>query len=343
MYASPKHDYAARRTIRQLKRIAKQGTPLFGHQDDIISGHTFNVTSNASYYDSSDIKEICGDYPAVLGLDIGRLEYAESNLDKIVAEDVINAAIVHYNRGGIVTISWHANNPVTNKNAFDMSEPQTVFLILNDEEYKQVFMDRLAKIADILDKIRDSRGRRIPIIFRPYHEENNGFWWSTKNTSIDYYKALWRLTYNYLVKERGMKNLIWAYSPYNIRTKERLELSYPGDDYVDIVCYERYQIDISTYQFIDEVREGLMALEEFNKYHNKISCISECGVKSIPEDNWWTNALLPAIEGSKLSYILIWKNYPGNQEYYVPYKNQKSESDFLTIYKKRKMLFLRDL
>ena len=341
--ASPKHDYHARRTIRLLKSISKQGTPLFGHQDDILYGHSFKSTKHAEDFNSSDVFDVCGDFPALLGLELGRTEISDISLDDQYVNNIVNAAIAHHSRGGLITISWHADNPVTQKDAWDRTEPNTVLLILRDEVVQKEFLMRLSRIADILDKIRDSKGRKIPIIFRPFHEENHGFWWCTKSSNPDDYKALWHLTYDYLVKERKLKNLIWAYSPYNIRTVEEYEIDYPGDDYVDIVCYERYQGGNQTELFIKEVREGLSSLSAFAKKHKKIAAMSECGVKSVSEVMWWTESLLPALEGYQLAYVHVWRNAPNSTEYYAPYKGHKSEKDFLKMYESRKLLFLKDL
>ena len=342
--ANPKHDYRARKTIRLLKSFSKQGTPMFGHQDDILYGHSFKSVKQAIDFNSSDVLDVCGDFPALLGLELGRTEVSDISLDDQYVNNIINAAIVHHSRGGIITISWHADNPVTKKDAWDMSEPNTLPLILEDDAIRLEYIKRLSKIADILDRIRDSKGRKIPIIFRPFHEENHGFWWnSTKNATPTDFKALWHMTYKYLVKERNLKNLIWAYSPYNIRTVEGYETDYPGDDYVDIVCYERYQGGNQTQLFIKEVSEGLNALSAFCKKHNKVAAMAECGVKSVSEEKWWTESLLPAIDGSKLAYVHVWRNAPNSIEYYAPFKGHKSETDFLKMYKSKRFLFLNDL
>lgn len=342
-YAGPKHGSLARKTLRQLNSISKQGRPMFGHQDDILYGHAFKSSKKAESFDASDVLDVCGDYPALLGLELGRTEVADISLDYQTVDNIINAAIVHYERGGVITISWHAENPVTNGDAWDVSAPNTVHLILSDNAVKNEYLNRLGRIAMILNKIRDSKNRKIPIIFRPFHEENHGFWWGTKNANPDDYKELWRLTYNFLVKEKNLTNLIWAYSPYNVLTVEGYEADYPGDNYVDIVCYERYQGGKQTELFISDTRKGLKALADFCNSHKKIPALSECGVKSVSEEKWWTESLLPAIEGANIAYIHVWRNAPNSTEYYAPYKGHKSEEDFIKLHKSKRLLFLKDL
>ena len=343
VYSNPKHDYRTKRTIKLLKSVSKQGTPLFGHQDDILYGHSFKSPQYAERFDSSDVLDVCGDYPALLGLELGRTEVSDKSLDLQYVDNIVNAAIMHNKRGGILTISWHADNPITGGDAWDTSEPNAISLILDNKEINQEYLRRLSRLAQIFDRIRDDKGHRIPIIFRPFHEENHGFWWGTKNATPDQFKALWHLTYNYLVKERKLKNLIWAYSPYNIRTTDGYEDDYPSDNCVDIVCYERYQRGKQTALFIKEVKEGLEALKSFCVKHKKVAALSECGVKSVSEERWWTESLLPAIKGSKIAYVHVWRNAPNSTEYYAPYKGHKSEKDFLQFYGCKQLLFLNDL
>ena len=61
-----------------------------------------------------------GDYPAVLGCELGGLELGnEKNLDGVPFDKMRQEIIKHYQNGGIVTISWHPYNPVTGKDAWN--------------------------------------------------------------------------------------------------------------------------------------------------------------------------------------------------------------------------------
>src|SRR5690606_24598530 len=52
---------------------------LFGHQDDLAYGVHWRYQSG-----KSDVKDVAGDYPAVMGWDIGGIEYGhEVNLDAV--------------------------------------------------------------------------------------------------------------------------------------------------------------------------------------------------------------------------------------------------------------------
>lgn len=339
-----RHSITARKQIRQLQKIAESGMPMFGHQDALLYGYDFHSDKKKQSFVESDVKDVCGDYPALLGLDLGHTEVANINLDDQYTDNIIKAAIEHHRRGGVITISWHADNPVTGKSVFDVSDTTVVDKILRDKEVQIEFYKRLSKVADILDRIRDDRGRLIPIIFRPYHEMNHaGFWWSRWWASPDDFKSLWILTYNYLVKTRGLNNLLWAYSPSNVRTERSFLSTYPGDRYVDVVCYEKYQEKGKREDFIKEMQEGLAFIEEFAKAHRKIPAIAECGIKSVSEPDWWTQSLLPVLNNAHVAYLLVWRNAGKSTEFYGPYKGHTSEKDFLELYNLKKMTFLSDL
>ena len=58
-----------------LRQAAESGTPLFGHQDDLMYGHTWNATKdNDTDLTRSDVLSVAGSYPCILGLDLGGLE-----------------------------------------------------------------------------------------------------------------------------------------------------------------------------------------------------------------------------------------------------------------------------
>ncbi|MFJ5308460.1 glycosyl hydrolase [Streptomyces sp. NPDC088350] len=52
----------------------------------------------------------------------------------------------------------------------------------------------------------------IPVLLRPYDEMNGDwFWWGGKTPAS--YKKLWRITYDHLVRTKGLHNLIFVWSP----------------------------------------------------------------------------------------------------------------------------------
>ena len=86
---------------------------MFGHQDDLAYGVGWQSERNRS-----DIKESCGQYPAVFGWDIGGVG-KKHNLDGISFEDITILIREADKMGGIITISMHLDNPITGNDAWD--------------------------------------------------------------------------------------------------------------------------------------------------------------------------------------------------------------------------------
>lgn len=81
----------------------------------------------------------------------------------------------------------------------------------------------------------------IPVLLRPYHEMNGGwFWWGGRTPAS--YRKLWRITYDYLVKTKGLHNLIFVWSPnaWHPQGDDVPWNHYPGADVVDVVGVDDY-------------------------------------------------------------------------------------------------------
>lgn len=114
----------ASKLYSRLKKIQKYtwNAYMFGHQDDPFYGVTWEWEPNRS-----DTYELVGDYPAVMGFDLGGIELADSkNLDSVPFTRIHEEIERHYKRGGIITISWHPHNPLTGKTAWDVSSKDVV-------------------------------------------------------------------------------------------------------------------------------------------------------------------------------------------------------------------------
>lgn len=335
---APLHTPEAKKTMRMLHRTARQKKPYFGHQDALMYGQNWWINESDSLYEKSDVYDICGKHPYVLGLDISRIELGkEKNVDGVSFLKMREAALKHYERGGIITISWHISNIKTEGLYNDCSTGELVKEVLRDSTLKVKYLVWLKRVADYLETYTDPEGRRIPILFRPFHECNiTGHWWSGKLCSNEDYKELWHLTFEYLVNQRGMYNLIWVFSPYKMESIEELIQKYPGDSYVDIIGYERYQLGARTYKegaerFAAGASKGLDVTVSFAKMHKKIVAFTETGFPGIPYDKWWTEALGKGIKKKKIAYVLVWRNGMSETHYHGPCPKSKSSADFMRL------------
>ena len=320
---------------------------MFGHQDALMYGQSWWIDERDSLFERSDVYEVCGQYPYVLGLDLGRIEKGKGrNIDSCLFKQMKEAAIAHYKRGGIITISWHMDNPVTKNNSWDYTGGNVVNKILVDSLFRQQFFIWLDAGADFLNSLVDSKGHKIPVLFRPWHECNmDGFWWSGKSCTEEEYIQLWRLTFDYFVYKKKMFQLLWVYSPHDIKSEEELACRYPGDEYVDVIGYERYQLGAVTYKmgterFVEGVGKGLDMTIDFSRQHKKIAAFTETGFPGIPYDKWWTEALGSAINKKRIAYVLVWRNGKSENYYFGPCMKSSSSSDFNQMIKVQKIKLL---
>jgi len=322
-----------------LRKLMGQGL-MMGHQDAMAYGINADKSSWTNQDAKSDIKEVCGDYPAVYGWELGCLELDSScNLDHVNFGRMKFWIKEAYKRGGLITISWHANNPTNGENAWN-TKGNAVHKVLPGGELAEKYKTWLNKVAAFLKDLNDDAGKPIPIIFRPYHENTgNWFWWGNMSDKAEY-KALWHYTISYFRDTLNIHNLLYAYSPINVYTKAEYLDRYPGDECIDVIGLDNYGSNdkrfIKTLQIIAQIAVD----------RNKIPALTETGVNKQERATFWTEELLGQIKKDKLAkkviYALAWRNADQTQ-FFAPYPGHPIVSDFLKFYNDPFSIFNRDM
>jgi hypothetical protein len=319
---------------------------MFGHQDDLAYGVGWKYETG-----KSDVKIVTGDYPAIYGFELGRIELDHRvNLDSVPFDSMRNYIKTIYQRGGVITISWHQNNPMTGKTAWDPA-PGTVGSILPGGEKNELYKSWLDKVANFIVTLKDKNGVPIPVILRLFHELNgNWFWWGGDHCTPEEFKQLWQFTVSYLRDTKNIHQCLYAYNTDRFNSKEDYLLKYPGDKWVDVIGFDIYQREggeKGNAQFIKDMDHMLAMIEEIAVDKNKIPALTEFGYAQVPDSTWWTNVFYKALGHHKISYALAWRNAGFNKEgdadFYVPYKGQISEKDFIKFSKEPNILFQKDL
>ena len=317
--------------LDRLEALVEDGKIMYGHQDDLLYGNSWKLAQDATQFNRSDVYSVCGQYPAVFGTDLGGIELGnEASLDKNKFDHIRAAAVAHHKRGGFVTFSWHLRNPLTGGDSWDVTSTEVVASILPGGEKHKMFREWLKRAADFMESIKTEDGELVPIIWRPWHEHTGSwFWWGQEICTTEQYKALWKMTYDYMMVERGMTNLVWSYSPgAGGLTPELFEERYPGDDMVDMVGFDCYQYSTDE-AYISDMRNALDITTAFAKNHNKIAAVTETGYEGIPSANWWTSVLYEVLKDYSVSYVLTWRNaWERAEHFYAPYPGQISAEDF---------------
>lgn len=205
----------------------------------VITGQQCDGGINGNEFKA--IKNLTGDYPALLGLDL--MDYTPSRTAFGASSSAVEKAIEFANKGGIVTLCWHWNAPTEYLNStanssdgwwggfYTQNSKFDIAKVMNGQDAKgKKLLDR--DIKEIAKQLKRLEKAGVPIIWRPLHEASGGwFWWGAQGP--DAYKKLWKYLYNELTNTYGCNNLIWVYNGQSADW-------YPGDEYVDIVGEDIY-------------------------------------------------------------------------------------------------------
>lgn len=312
---------------------------MFGHEDSFSYGIGWKYNDDPG---NSDIYKVSGDYPAVFGWDLGHIETGSPvNIDSVNFKLMKKLITKAYHMGGINTISWHPTHPGTGGSTWDTTV--VVKDILPGGILHNKFKGWLTSVGGFLKSLKDSTGNGIPIVFRPYHEHNGSwFWWGDRFCTLDEYKSLWKFTVGYLRDTMDIHNLLYAYSPNIVASKDEYLAKYPGNGWVDILGIDVYDFPHYGIDYSKVLPHCLQILKSVAKEKNKPYALTETGNLCVKPKEWWTESLLKYISGSGVRWALVWINIEEAQ-YYAPYPGQVSAENFKSFYNDNETLFLRDL
>lgn len=242
----------AKALMKYLKSV--YGSHIISGQQEIYGGGNDGDSELEFEY----IDEVTGKQPAIRGFDFMNYNPLYGWEDGTTERAIAWAK----EKNGIVTASWHINVPIDFDNyeigdAVDWKQCtyknyqasnstfNTANILVEDSKERAYFEEAMKDLAEQLLKLQEAG---VPIIFRPLHEAqgNEGnfgdgtswFWWGDRGSEV--YKELWKLLYNTLTETYGLHNIIWEYNSYNYSNSHTW---YPGDEYVDIVAYDKYNVD----------------------------------------------------------------------------------------------------
>lgn len=319
---------------------------MFGHHDDLIYGRDWLAEPGRS-----DVKEVCGDYPAVFSVDFAEImddRYATSELNTDRRRAILEARA----RGEVIMANCHLNNPLTGGDSWDNSDNTVVKKILDGgSDVHATFLSWLDRLAAFVLDLKDDEGNLVPIIFRPYHEHTQTWsWWGKSCTTQQEFIDLWRFTVKYLRDEKNVHNLIFAISPQLdvAGSVDNLLYRWPGDDFVDFIGMDSYH-GTNTDAFSQNVKN----LDLLSKQKLKPCGVTETGIEGIRTSagaeyvDYWTKEILTPLIGRDVSMVVMWRNkydpaHTGHH-YFGPWAGHSSAPDFLKFYASSFTLFSGDL
>jgi mannan endo-1,4-beta-mannosidase len=204
------------------------------------------------------VEEETGTYPAFYS---GDFRYG-NDLDNR-RRMVVEAARDHWKNGtSIVSLMWHVTPPLEENTAgwervqsSRLTPEQTDSLLTPGNRWYEAWMAKLDEIAGYLEELRQEG---VPVLWRPFHEMNGGWFWWGKNARFD---EMWIQMFERFTDHHGLDNLLWVWSPNCVvyGAGELIDY-YPGHDYVDILAEDIYAN--KSYDWEQYFYDDLMELAE---------------------------------------------------------------------------------
>jgi len=261
----------------------------------------YGKTTMLGVYKDRDAKYVLvetGVRPSIMGGDL--LAYSPQEVAHGAHPDgEVERLIARSREGYAITLSWHWCSPsglletkeepwwkgfYTEATTFDIAKAMAD----PDSADHAALLSDIDTIAVQLRKLQDAN---VPVLWRPLHEAEGGwFWWGAKGPQP--FVQLWQLLHDRLTVTDGIHNLLWVY------TSEGNPKWYPGDGYVDIVGIDQYPKDLR------DPQNGLWNSLQTQYAGRKLLAISEFGgVPDVPRmqrigESWsyavsWSDALGP--------------------------------------------------
>lgn len=192
------------------------------------------------------IRDTTGRFP---GLWSGDFLYEQENIAN--RSTMINEAKNQWNQGALINLMYHAAPP-------NQGEPcgweDGVLSHLSDGQWNELISDGSslnskwkARLDVISFFLQDLKNDGVEVLWRPFHEMNQGqFWWAGR-PGPQGTARLYQITHDYMVGTKGLTNLIWVWdvqdldfnwAPYN-----------PGDAYWDVAAMDMYGDGYTTQKY----------------------------------------------------------------------------------------------
>lgn len=238
-----------------------------------------NAEPNSDPTKSTDsIFAITGMYPALWS---GDFLYEASNI--ATRWTMIHEAKAEWDKGALVQLMWHVCPPTCGEPCpwrgdcgvlSHLSDAQWDSLITDGTALNDAWKKEMDGIVPYLQYLKDNG---VEVLFRPLHEMNqSAFWWGGR-PGPNGTARLYQITHDYLVKTKGLTNLIWEWDLQDFPSLITDVNSYdPGSSYWDILTLDVYGSDGQMYT---GYKYGIIS----QKAGNKPIAIGECA--QLPTDS----------------------------------------------------------
>ena len=338
--ADPKATEATRTVLENLGAFDLRSNVEFDRR--VLVGQQDSDVSNRSAYGvdpvPSDVVSLVGKTPGLVSYDLGTVDRSSTTMFDRAAfaagRNKLRELIIDKRRRGIlVSFVWHMRCPKASLNEPDKFAPNECPRDYTMEELlerkadgrKGVHFDEwkgiLDELAELLWSLKDDQGELIPVQLRPFHEFTGGWFWWGRDNDGGTYAQVWRHMVTYLREGRGLHNALWVFCPAapTERSLSGYQSFYPGDAYVDLVAFDRY--DHGDGSFVRGYQNDLREIGDFARRHGKLAAVAEVGLDlnrrgPSSDPTWFTRSMIAPLRAHSFAYVAMWRNAPW--EKYIP-------------------------
>jgi mannan endo-1,4-beta-mannosidase len=224
-----------------------------------ITGQHNYVNDGARWTDL--VYELTGKYPGLYGEDFGFAGGDEK--DSVLSRPaMIEEVKRQYRNGAVIALTWHEVRPTDDE---PVTFRDSVQGHLTDYEWQQLLTPGTplynrwcAQVDVVAGYLRQLRDAHVPVLYRPYHEMNGGwFWWGgrpEKNGAKNGSAALYRQLYDRFVNVHHLDNLVWVWNVNAPEWAGAVADYFPGAQYADVLTMDNYG------EFKQEYYDSMVAL-----------------------------------------------------------------------------------
>lgn len=189
--------------------------------------------------------DLSGKYPGLFGADFGFA--GGDDKDSVLARPAIVAEVERqYRNGAVIALTWHMVRPTDDE---PVTFHDSVQGHLTDYEWKQLLTPGTplyerwcAQVDVVAGYLRQLQEAHVPVLFRPFHEMNGGWFWWGGRPGPNGSAALYRQLYDRYVNVDHLDNLVWV---WNVNAPSPgwppIAGYYPGSQYVDVATMDIYR------------------------------------------------------------------------------------------------------
>ena len=230
------------------------------------------------------MQQITGNFPALWGEDFSFYPpEGTSSMDEWRSL-IVHDAKQRWLQGAVIALMFHACPPTTTSQtcgwtASDGSSvcDECIHSVLTARQWTDLLTDGTtlnnnwkARLDEIYPYLKQLQDAGVEVLFRLFHEMNQGFfWWGGQGANT---AKLYQLSHDYLVKTKGLTNLIWVWNLQDFNTLISDLNDYdPGNDYWDVLALDVYSGSTVTQAYTAAKYNAVLS-----KANGKPIAIGEC-------------------------------------------------------------------